>query len=152
LEVVALQDYAAEAADLLLEVVPLSMKNLAAELRKSKGQLDPAHFRLLALLHHEQLSLGELANQAAVSSATMSRTVTTLEERGWLHRDHSPQDGRVVLVCLTEEGRSVLRSITVMARQWILDQLEELSTEQQKALVDGLQVLQHLAVRPEGSN
>ena len=81
-----MQDYSAEAADRLLEVIPRAMRGLAAELRKSGHNLEPSHFRLLACLHRERLSLGELAHQSDVSAATMSRTVSTLEERGWVHR------------------------------------------------------------------
>jgi DNA-binding MarR family transcriptional regulator len=136
-----LQDYSAEAADRLLEVIPRAMRGLAAELRKSGQNLEPSHFRLLACLHHEQLSLGELAHQSDVSAATMSRTVSTLEERGWVHRATSPSDGRVVLVELTEEGDAILQAITQKAREWTLNRLRQLSSEEQQRLLDGLEVL-----------
>ena len=136
-----MQDYADETADLLLEVMPAAMRGLAAEMRNKPGNLDPAHFRLLAKLHHDTLSLGELAQMAAVSPATISRTVTTLEERGWVERTNSPEDGRVVLVRLTDQGEAVLQSVSLLAKDWIKRQLDTLSSDDQKTLFEGIAVL-----------
>lgn len=136
-----MKDYAAEAADLLLEVMPAAMRGLAAEMRNNRGNLDPAHFRLLAKLHHGTVSLGELAQMAGVSPATISRTVSTLEEREWVQRSRSPEDGRVVLVCLTDQGSAVLESISLMAKRWIMEKLQSLSVEDQKTLYEGVAVL-----------
>lgn len=140
-----MNDYTDETADLLLEVMPAAMRKLAAEMRNRRGNLDPSHFRLLAKLHHDTHSLGELAQTAAVSPATISRSIATLEERGWVERSSSPKDGRVVLVCLTEQGRSVLESVSMLAKDWILEQLDSLSPEDQKTLYEGIVVL-HRAI------
>ncbi|MFP3852931.1 MAG: MarR family winged helix-turn-helix transcriptional regulator [Anaerolineales bacterium] len=139
------------AADQLLLVIPGMMRNLSAELRSSGRNLAPSHFNLLARLHHEHsMTLGELASDSAVSAATMSRTVSTLEGRGWIRRSNSAEDGRIVLVELTREGEAILQDITRQARDWIMDRLQLLSEEKLQTLLDGLEVLSALTEEPEG--
>lgn len=138
------------AADQLLLVIPGMMRNLAAELRSSGRNLAPSHFNLLACLHHEhRMTLGELAHDSAVSAATMSRTVSTLEDRGWIRRSNSPEDGRVVLVELTREGEAILQDITRQARDWMMDRLHLLTDEELQTLLDGLEVLSALTEAPQ---
>lgn len=139
-----MQNLEADAADLLLQVITTAMRGLSAELRGAGENLEPYHFHILAKLHDGRLTLGELAQLSAVSPATMSRTVSTLADRGLVSRAASPQDGRVVLVCLTQQGDQALKAISNLARDWIIEQIHPLSLEKQQTLYEGLQVLREV--------
>lgn len=52
-----------------------------------------------------------IANEVGVSKATLSGVLNTLENRGFLKRKRSPEDGRLVLVTLTPAGTRLVKSV-----------------------------------------
>ncbi len=51
-----------------------------------------------------QLTPGQLLESMMITSGTMTNRIDRLEKRGLVQRVKSPDDGRLVLVTLTEEG------------------------------------------------
>ena len=80
------RDQAREAARELLEIMPLVMRTVAAELRFSGELPAPAHFPLLMMLDEQPRTLTELAVLRGVSPPTMSNSITALVQRGWARR------------------------------------------------------------------
>ncbi len=133
-----------QVADEFLEIFPLVMRSVAADFRQTKDALDPAYFRLLALLSIKSCTLGDLAERQAVSKPTMSNTITTLEERGWVVRRRGPRDRRVVLVKITPKGQAVLDGVHKQMISRIAEILEPLSEEQRGVLLSGLKILREV--------
>lgn len=131
----------AQVADRILHIIPLMMRTLAAELRQTGHTLSPSHFRLLAMLYERKWSLGELAQHDSVSPPTISRTISTLEERGWVVRSTSPEDGRVVLAELTPRGKAVLEDMHAKAQAWLAEELDKLERAEREQLMLGLEIL-----------
>lgn len=129
------------AAHQILKIIPLMMRSLAAELRRTGHTLSPSHFRLLAMLYHRRWSLGELAQHESVSAPTISRAISTLEDRGWVARSQSAEDGRVVLAELTAKGEAVLEDMYAKAHGWLVQGLDRLEESQRQRLLAGLEVL-----------
>lgn len=73
------------------------------------------------------LRLGELRPTVRLTQPSLSREVARLEQRGWLARAGVPDDGRGVLVSITQGGRDVLRrAVPVHAqtiREFLIDPL-----------------------------
>jgi DNA-binding MarR family transcriptional regulator len=73
------------------------------------------------------LRLGELRPAVRLTQPSLSREVARLEQRGWLARAGVPDDGRGVLVSITQGGRDVLhRAVPVHARtirEFLIDPL-----------------------------
>jgi DNA-binding MarR family transcriptional regulator len=111
----------------MTETVPVSpreIEELAGELRVSVGMLmrrlkhaDPSDD--LAMPERSALSLldrggpmtsSELARHDRVSPQSMGVTVAALEQRGLIARDRDPEDGRRIMLSLTEAGRQVVHS------------------------------------------
>jgi DNA-binding MarR family transcriptional regulator len=130
-----------KAAKQIVEIVPLVMRSLAAEVRKSGHTLSPSHFRILTMLHERSWSLGELAEHEQISSPTVSRSISTLEDRGWAQRRVSSQDRRVVLAEITQQGEAVLKSLQASAEGRVLEMLKPLSPSETRDLAIGLPVL-----------
>jgi len=130
-----------KAAKQIVEIVPLVMRSLAAEVRKSGHTLSPSHFRILTMLHERSWSLGELAEHEQISSPTVSRSISTLEDRGWAQRRVSSQDRRVVLAEITQQGEAVLKSLQASAEGRVLEMLRPLSPSETRDLAIGLPVL-----------
>ncbi|AEI11560.1 MarR family winged helix-turn-helix transcriptional regulator [Cellulomonas gilvus] len=55
--------------------------------------------------------LHELAAESLLTQPSLSRLVERLETRGWVRRSPAPQDGRGVVVTLTEEGAALQREV-----------------------------------------
>lgn len=130
-----------DAARRFLEIVPLVMRVVAADLRGSDRAIEPAYFRLLGMLYRRERTLGELAEIQAVSLPTMSNTVSTLESRGWVTRSRSDADRRVVVVRLTAAGREVLAEVHGRMLEKIAGALDLLSSEDRRRLDSGLEIL-----------
>ena len=89
------RDQARESARDILEIIPLVMRTVAAELR-SAGELPaPAHFGLLSILSEQPRTLTELAALQGVSLPTMSNSISAMAERGWVRRAAPEKDRRV---------------------------------------------------------
>lgn len=140
-------DSSAKVADKILLIIPMMMRSLAAELRRTGHTLSPSHFRLLALLYQRSWSLGDLAQHECVSPPTISRAISTLEERGWLRRRPSDQDGRVVYAELTGKGQQIFEAMHQQAKEWLAEGLERLDESDRAQLFDGLSVLQRMIVQ-----
>src|SRR5436189_3989276 len=61
----------------------------------------------------------ELAELEGLAQPTMTLLVQRLEQHGWVRRERHADDGRVVLVSLTQEGRRTLEGF----RAQVLDAL-----------------------------
>jgi DNA-binding MarR family transcriptional regulator len=139
---------ARESARELLEIVPLVMRTLAAELRAAGELPAPAHFALLALLAERPRSLSELAALRGVSLPTMSNSVTALVDRGWARRASTEHDRRVALVDVTPSGRTALERISRSAEGHIADVLAPLDSASRRHLQSGLAVLKKVFASP----
>ncbi len=140
-------DSAHKLAQQIMEIVPHAMRAMMFEMRQSnQGNMAvmPAHFRLLGMLSHCSWTLKELADKTAVSPPTMSNTITTLEERGWVTRTRSAEDRRAVIIQATEEGKRVLKESHHRAEGYIAALLEPLDPDEQDVLAQGLAVLRRV--------
>lgn len=59
----------------------------------------------------EPIETREIAAESGISKATLTGVLTTLERRGWLAREKSAADGRLVLVRMTSTGRALMETL-----------------------------------------
>ena len=128
-------------------VFPTLMRTMFAETRKGGANLAPNHFRVLGALARHDCNLSELAEHQNVSLPTMSATVQTLVERGWLERDRSENDRREVTLQLTEEGRRILSSEHRRLTDWVAAKMESLDPKDLKRVERALEILLNLFER-----
>lgn len=86
-------------------------------------------------------TVSELAGHMGVTVSTMSLAVARLERQGYLTRDRSARDGRVVELRLTEDGVRVKESQTVLDPERVRALLDVLSPERRREALAGLAVL-----------
>ena len=92
------------------EVVP---RVLDAQLQRDAG-ITHAAYVVLAMLSEapgRSRRMSDLARRANQSQSRLSHTVSRLEERGWVRRERSAEDGRGNLAVLTDAGWDVVRSV-----------------------------------------
>src|SRR5262245_58249315 len=141
------RDQARESARDVLEIIPLVMRTVAAELR-SAGELPaPAHFGLLSCLSEQPRTLTELAALQGVSLPTMSSSISAMAERGWVRREAAENDRRTVLVEVTPTGRAALERVARCAEAHLADVLAPLDSPSRRRLHSGLGVLRRVFAR-----
>ena len=92
---------ARESARDILEIIPLVMRTVAAELRAAGDMPAPAHFGLLSILSVRPRKLTDLASAQGVSLPTMSNSISAMAERGWVRRTAPEGDRRVAMIEVT---------------------------------------------------
>jgi DNA-binding MarR family transcriptional regulator len=96
-----------------LTVSELLPRTLDAQLQRDAG-ISHAAYVVLAMLSESPTRsrrMSDLARRANQSQSRLSHTVARLEERGWVRRERSAEDGRGNLAVLTDAGWDVVRSV-----------------------------------------
>jgi len=145
---------ARETARAILQVVPLVMRTVAAELRAAGEMPAPAHFGLLSILSEHPRMLTDLASIQGVSLPTMSNSISAMVDRGWVRRTAPGTDRRVVVIEITAAGKAALERVARAAEAHLADVLAPLTLAARRRLQNGLAVLQIAFAskpRPNGS-
>ncbi|GAA4722412.1 MarR family winged helix-turn-helix transcriptional regulator [Phytohabitans rumicis] len=83
----------------------------------------------------------ELARRLRLEKSTVSRLVTNLVGRGWISRQAAVEDGRGVLLELTEAGASAAGRLAEARQQRLTALLERVPEDERAAVVRALQTL-----------
>lgn len=88
---------------------------LAAELKQDFGLTVPQYEALAALseLDGEPMPASTLAQRLLYSSGSASHLFSALEKRGLIRRNACPDDARMVMIGLTDEGSSLIRRASI---------------------------------------
>jgi DNA-binding MarR family transcriptional regulator len=112
--------------------------------RELGADLSRTELGLLRTLSDGPRRITELAELEALAQPTMTIMIKQLEEQGLVKRERRSDDGRVVLVDLTEKGRAALDDYREQIRGAIGAYLAEISDEEVDRLVDATATLGHL--------
>jgi DNA-binding MarR family transcriptional regulator len=129
---------------------------LAAELRESLGKLIrrlraehgfplPQGAALGQLSRGGAQTVSDLAGVAHMRPQSMAQTVRELEEGGYVIRRPDPDDGRRVLIELTDAGVAALAADRRRRDGWLAGALDELTAEERALLHDAAPLLRRIA-------
>ena len=130
-----------ELVPLLLETAPFFTDYVVSYLRHASPVDSGTHFGILRMVRGSEQPMHLVAQRHGVRMPTMSRTVDTLEQRGWVERTRAPSDRRSVLVRITPEGTRVLSEVERLAEarvQRLVDAMSPRGREQLRAGLDEL--------------
>jgi DNA-binding MarR family transcriptional regulator len=125
----------------------MAVARLARQLRHQGAQEDatPSQLAALATLYHRSpITVGELAAIEHVKPPTMTRIVTALEERGLVRREHSPSDGRIIRLSVTDKGRAAHEEYQKRRDAWLDRKLAGLSKEERDVLAQAARIFEGL--------
>ncbi len=86
-----------------------------------------------------------LAARERVQPPSMTRTVTALEGGGFVARRPDESDGRLVVVVLTDLGRTTVLADRNRRDAWLATQLRGLSADERDVLRRAAPILERLA-------
>ncbi|MCP8969267.1 MarR family winged helix-turn-helix transcriptional regulator [Ectobacillus ponti] len=120
--------------DLLMQLVRVT-RELEHELTSKLAYFELSNGKLkvlLSLLQYERpLNPSELADLASVTRSTITGLLDGLEKDGFISR--SPlEDRRKTAVCLTEKGREVIRILTPLYTNHVMNTFSKITKEEQQ--------------------
>lgn len=136
-----------------------SSRNAAAHLRlvlwranKAVERAEHAHLQSLglcltdfaileALLHKGALPVNAVGEKVLLTSGSITTAIQRLEEKGWVRREKSVQDRRVVSVGLTETGRELIELLWGKHVARLEEVMAVLTGEEQERMTEALKKL-----------
>ncbi|GAA2571832.1 MarR family winged helix-turn-helix transcriptional regulator [Winogradskya consettensis] len=90
----------------LVEVLVKVPAALEGQLQRDAGLTHMGYLVLSTLSERDdrRLPMSRLAKKASASLSRLSHVVARLEAQGWVRRERDPEDGRVQIAVLTEDG------------------------------------------------
>jgi MarR family 2-MHQ and catechol resistance regulon transcriptional repressor len=105
--------------------------------RSTLKELTVSQFGVLEALYHlGPMCQNELGTKILKSSGNMTLVIDNLEKNGFVTRQRSPDDRRMVIVSLTEIGRQRIKEILPEHIAVITGEMSTLTPEEQKILGD----------------
>jgi DNA-binding MarR family transcriptional regulator len=132
----------------LASTLRISVMRLARRLRAERADetLTLSQLTTLGTLdRHGPMTLGELATHERVQPPSMTRIISSLEERGLIGREPHSTDRRLVIVRLTDEAVALLTADRRRRDAWLARRLRDLSRDEHEALRRAVPVLEKLA-------
>ncbi len=125
-------------------VVALRQIIRAMELHSRKlvhdyGLTGPQLAILRDLGHLGEISVGKIAEDVNLSSATVTGILDRLERHGFVLRTRSSMDKRKVLVALTDNGKAVLQRAPGLLQEKFMAQFSNLETWEQTMILSAFQ-------------
>jgi DNA-binding MarR family transcriptional regulator len=86
-----------------------------------------------------------IAAHERVQPPSITRTLTCLVDEGLAIREPHPDDGRQVLISVSDKGDAVLAEERLRRDEWLAQRLAELTTAERKTLREATALLERLA-------
>lgn len=135
----------------LLGFVMRAYRSIVEDWINSAGLRRAQVVMLVELCEQEGISQIELAERAAINSATVSEMLLMLEEAQLIVRRRDAQDRRLVRVYLTEAGRAKEADFRREFMHFEMTMFEGVSAEQRQTMRQVLhQLLKNMAKLPHG--
>ena len=132
----------------LASALRVSVAKLTRRLRSERdpaNELSVGQLGVLAALFREgDRTIGDLAALERVQPPSMTRTVTCLEEGGYVARRPHDTDGRQIVVSLAAKGEATLLADRKRRDAWLAQRLRELTPEERSVLRQAAPILEKL--------
>ena len=126
-------------------LVGLAVHSLAA----SPVEITLVQHRVLVLLAaHGELTVGAVATELGVNPSNATRHCDRLQRLGLVDRRRCDEDGRVVRVALTGDGRHVVAAVSEARRRDVVQVLDAMPDQERPTMVKALRAFSEAAREP----
>ena len=112
-----------------------AMKEAADTAYRRHGIRDGQQFILRCLWEEDGLSPGQVARRLELTTPTVTKVASRMAAAGLLARRPHPTDGRLVQLCLTDEGRALKAAIDEESRRLTERALETLDAGERAQVI-----------------
>jgi DNA-binding MarR family transcriptional regulator len=126
----------------------LSVMRLNRRLRaqRTNASVTLSQISALSSLHKcGPMTPGELAAREGVQPPSMTRVISALEDLGYISKRAHPNDGRQVIVELTEQGLSYIEADISAREAWLDARLSELDEAERETLLRAADIIDRMA-------
>lgn len=102
---------------------------------------------LFELGHRDQLTAAHLCRELGLDAGYLSRILARLEQQGLLEKVRSDNDGRQLLIHLTQNGRNAFTLLDQRSRDEVSEMLSDLGEENQQRLLKAMQTIESLLTK-----
>ncbi len=128
----------------LLEVVPLMMRAIRAQVRRH-SEMSVPQFRALAFLgRNESAMLGEVADFLGLMLPATSKLIDGLVASGLATRRMDPEDRRKIMLSLTAAGRRKYAALLKFTGNFLSERMARLTAQQRAGISGALCALQSI--------
>jgi DNA-binding MarR family transcriptional regulator len=141
-----MQTYPDECAHEVIEVVPLIMRYIRAEVRRQRSHdLSVPQFRSLGFINRNPgTQLSVLAEHLGLTPPSTSKLVDGLVGRDLVERKVSATDRRCITLSLTEAGKTLLEAAYQASHATMSDKFIGLSENERFTIVRTMQLLRKI--------
>lgn len=105
---------------------------LQIDLKFSKSEI----FAMLLIDKKKEITMTELADYINVSMSTANGIIERLVKKGYVKRDRSDSDRRIVVLQLTTEGSQLVINLKEFVSRYLKMAFDELTDEEIQSLID----------------
>ena len=122
------------------ETLIFKMQQVDATCQQAYGDVSKREFNLLIMLgKSEKMIMREVADFLGISVSSATAIIDKLSEKGYLRRIHSSSDRRIIVVVLSQEGKSIYLSLTSKMKNFARGVMDKLGEAEKKKLVQLLE-------------
>ncbi|MEC1754640.1 MarR family winged helix-turn-helix transcriptional regulator [Bacillus mojavensis] len=132
-----LASFCSEEAEILYQLQSVN-KVIGVKFEACTG-ISQSRLELLTLLYHaDEISQSDLQKKVNIDSAAVTRHLKQLEAKGMVSRRRKPEDNRITLVRLTDQGRKRIESSKKEKERFMKEMLANVSVEERRVLINVL--------------
>lgn len=143
-----------DVAALLLDVIPLAIRELRRDLKrdmqknlkKNSDCLTIVQFRILTSLYYDAMNNKSIAEAVGLSVPATSRALVGLKKRGLIESRKAKQDKREVLVSLSRQGLAKLEEARTHLGAGMSARMKSVTPNKVKKAQSGLLALREILV------
>ena len=128
------------------DLVPRASQLTRLVLGQTRGEISRSEGGILRTLSGGPRRVTELAELEGLAQPTTTVLIKELERNGWVARGRDPEDGRAVLVSLTQDGAAALERYRAQYRALLRDRVAAMPDEQIAALETAIGALDALVI------
>lgn len=123
----------------LLFVPLLNKKFLRVDEIFKSEVLFPSHIQILMVLYDQkQMTMSEISREINVINSNLTPLVDKLIKNGYLKRQTSKKDRRVVQISITPQGKAFVQKHKIYVKDLLVEKLELLDEDQSQAFLEHL--------------
>lgn len=143
---IALNDLLVNTFHMILKMEEETLKNM------SGNKLSISELHMLEAIHREPekgRTITDIAQDLSITLPTVTVAINKLAQKGYVRKHKGREDGRMVHVLLTEEGRRAEAAHRFFHRRMVQAVSQNIPQEEREVLLKGLRNLQYFFQKQE---